>query len=166
MLCEFGSELVSLHLMESHKLDDYLTSPIGNGDFQVEKVSYSDEIVWIDKAKTCGFQGVPEDVWNFQIGSYQVCEKWLKDRQAKGGKNPRPGKVLTDEDINHYQKIVIALSETIRIMDDIDDVIERHGGWPNAFQYEASGSTSDVGLGQQDFLKAAEDEPSYDETSE
>ena len=28
-------------------------------------------------------------VWN-RNGDFQVCEKWLKDRQAKGGKNPRP----------------------------------------------------------------------------
>ena len=41
-------------------------------------------------AKTRGFKGVPEEVWNFHIGGYQVCEKWLKDRQAKGGKNPAP----------------------------------------------------------------------------
>ena len=81
-----------------------------------------------------GFRGVPEEVWNFHIGGYQVCEKWLKDRQAKGGKNPRPGRVLTDEDIDHYQKIVVALSETIRIMAEIDEVIEAHGGWPGAFQ--------------------------------
>ncbi len=42
---------------------------------------------------------VPAEVWNFHIGGYQVCEKWLKDRQAKGGKNPRPGRILADEDI-------------------------------------------------------------------
>ena len=115
-------------------LKNYLTMIVGSSDFQVEKVSYSDETVWIDKAKTRGFKGVPDEVWNFHIGGYQVCEKWLKDRQAKGGKNPHPGRVLTDEDIEHYQKIVVALSETIRIMAEIDEVIEAHGGWPGAFQ--------------------------------
>ena len=119
--------------MESSKLNDHITSLVGTGDFQVEKVSYSDETVWIDKAKTRGFRHVPEEVWNFHIGGYQVCEKWLKDRQAKGGKKPRPGRVLTDEAIDHYQKIVVALSETIRIMAEIDEVIEAHGGWPDAF---------------------------------
>ena len=129
-----GSELIALHLMESSRLDDHITSCVGPSHFQVEKVSYSDETVWIDKDKTRGFKGVPEEVWNFHIGGYQVCEKWLKDRQAKGGKNPRPGRVLTDEDIEHYQKIVVALAETIRIMAEIDEVIEAHGGWPGAFQ--------------------------------
>ena len=46
---------------------------------------------------------------------------------------PRPGRVLTDEDIDHYQRIVVALSETIRIMAEIDKTIETHGGWPDAF---------------------------------
>ena len=31
-------------------------------------------------------------------------------------------------------EIVVALSETIRIMAEIDEVIEAHGGWPGAFQ--------------------------------
>jgi hypothetical protein len=70
------------------------------------------------------FEGVPEDVWNFHIGGYQVCEKWLKDRR---------GRVLSEEDIAHYQKIVVALKETIRLMAEIDQVIEAHGGWPAAF---------------------------------
>ena len=113
-----------------------LARQVRGGARQVEKGSYASETVWSDKAKTRGFKGVPEEVWNFHIGGYQVCEKWLKDRQAKGGKNPRPGRVLTDEDIEHYQKIVVALSETIRIMAEIDEVIEDHGGWPGAFVTE------------------------------
>ncbi|MCK4601444.1 MAG: hypothetical protein KAU28_03190 [Phycisphaerae bacterium] len=133
-LARRGANLVALHLLESPKLDDHITRLVGTGDYQVEKVSYSDETVWIDKAKTRGFRGVPEEVWNFHIGGYQVCEKWLKDRQAKGGKKPRPGRVLTEDDLAHYQKIVVALAETLRIMAEIDEVIEAHGGWPDAFQ--------------------------------
>jgi len=92
----------------------------------------------IEQAKTRGFRGVPEEVWSFHIGGYQVCEKWLKDRQTKSGKNPRPGRVLTDENITHYQKIVVALNETIRIMNEIDEAIDQHGGWPRAFVTEES----------------------------
>ncbi len=70
------------------------------------------------------------------LARYQVCGEWLKDHEAKGGKNPRPGRVLADEDIDHYQKIVVALSETIRIMAEIDEVIDAHGGRPDAFVTE------------------------------
>jgi predicted helicase len=147
-LCAFGADLVGLHLVdntyeaaswnvagsvENCPFEVPTVSIVGNRPFTVEKASYSHETVWIDKAKTRGFQGVLEEVWNFHLGGYQVCHKWLKDRQAKGGKNPRPGRILTDEDINHYQKIVVALNETIRIMGEIDDAIEEHGGWPDAF---------------------------------
>ena len=41
--------------------------------------------------------------------------------------------MLSKEDIEHYQKIVVAISETIRIMGEIDQVIDAHGGWPGAF---------------------------------
>lgn len=80
---------------------------------------YQADVVWVNPSQ--GFEGVPEDVWNFHIGGYQVCEKWLKDRR---------GRRLSAEDIEHYQKVVVALGETIRIMGEIDEVIDAHGGWP------------------------------------
>jgi len=79
------------------------------------------------------FEDVSQETWEFHIGGYQVCHKWLKDRSAKGGKNPRSGRMLTDEDILHYRRTVTALTETRRIMTKIDQVIETHGGWPDAF---------------------------------
>tara|TARA_Y100001936_G_scaffold242586_1_gene280084 strand:+ start:3442 stop:6738 length:3297 start_codon:yes stop_codon:yes gene_type:complete len=133
-LSRLGSELVSLHLMESPKLDKPIINRVGSDDFIVDKVSYSDQTVWLDKNKKCGFQGVTNDVWNFRIGGWQVCEQWLKDRGPKGGKNASPGRLLTLEDINHYQRIIVAITETISIMKDIDVVIDKHGGWSKAFK--------------------------------
>jgi SOS-response transcriptional repressor LexA len=133
-LAQLGHDLLDLHLLESPKLTKPLTEFIGGRKPEVEKVSWSNNTVWIDKDQTTGFKGVPGDVWHFHIGGYQVCEKWLKDRQAKGGKNPRPGRRLSKDDIAHYQKIVVALAATIRLMKEIDEVIEQHGGWPGAFQ--------------------------------
>jgi type I restriction-modification system DNA methylase subunit/SOS-response transcriptional repressor LexA len=124
-LVTLGTELVALHLLESSKLDRPITEYIGGRAPGVERVSWSKNTVWLDKAQTVGFKGVREDVWNFHIGGYQVCEKWLKDRK---------GRTLSKDDIAHYQKIVVALSETIRLMKEIDQVIEQHGGWPGAFQ--------------------------------
>src|SRR6266542_1626208 len=71
------------------------------------------------------FDGVSPELWEYKIGSYGVCEKWLKARK---------GRTLSPDDIAHYQKIVGALAETIRLMKEIDEVIEKHGGWPGAFQ--------------------------------
>ena len=63
----------------------------------------------------------------------QVCEKWLKDQAAKKGKNPRDGIVLKQNDKELYQKVIVTISETIRIMAEIDEVIDAHGGWPGGF---------------------------------
>jgi hypothetical protein len=123
-LAQLGGELIALRLLESTKLDQAITEFIGSRSPGVEKVSWLKNTVWLDRAQTIGFHGVPEAVWNFHIGGYQVCEKWLKDRK---------GRTLCDDDIAHYQKIVVALAETIRLMQEIDDVIEQHGGWPAAF---------------------------------
>jgi len=123
-LARLGGELTALHLLESPKLDKPITELIGGRTPEVEKVSWSKNTVWIDKAQTIGFKSVREEVWNFHIGGYQVCEKWLKDRKARK---------LSKEDIAHYQKVIVALSESILLMKEIDQAIEKHGGWPRAF---------------------------------
>jgi predicted helicase len=124
-LAKLGGELIALHLLESPKLDKPNTEFIGRRNPEVEKASWSKKTVWLDKAQTIGFKGVAEDVWNFHIGGYQVCEKWLKARK---------GCMLSKDDVAHYQKIIVALSETIRLMAEIDDLIDKHGGWPGAFK--------------------------------
>jgi hypothetical protein len=119
-LAKFGSELVALHLLESHKVNDFITRFTGKGDNSIpKKPTWKDNAVWINTTQR--FEGVPENVWNFHIGGYQVCEKWLKDRK---------GRTLSADDITHYQRIVVALNETIRLMAEIDQVIDEHGGWP------------------------------------
>jgi hypothetical protein len=134
-LASLGNELVSLHLLESPKLANTITRFSG-ANRTVGKVGWTPDnggTVWIDgkgtskafQAGASGFHPVPEAVWNFHIGGYQVCEKWLKDRK---------GRALTDDDLAHYHKIVIALTETIRLMSEIDATITTHGGWPGAFQ--------------------------------
>lgn len=133
-LARLGSGLTALHLVE-FALEDEPDAPAdwpryprlawfrGNNRtidrFPAANKAWQDGRVDINNSS--GFSGVPEDVWNFHIGGYQVCHKWLKDRK---------GRTLSDADILHYAKIVTALHETIRLMAEIDGVIEEHGGWP------------------------------------
>ena len=132
-LSKLGKKLVGFHLLKLPLSDQSAGIPLERGDYLVEKVSYSEQTIWIDKAKTQGFIKVPENVWDFSIGGYQVCQKWLKDREPKGGKIPTPGRILNERDIEHFQKVINAIYETIRIMAEVDDVINGYGGWPNAF---------------------------------
>jgi hypothetical protein len=77
---------------------------------------YADETVWINDEQ--GSECVPQEVWDFHIGGYQVCQKWLKDRR---------GRTLSDRDKVHCAKIVVALQETMQLMEEIDAAIP---GWP------------------------------------
>jgi len=126
-----GAELVALHLLESPKIHDFITEFSEKGDNVVEKVQFVPSPARSPRKrgegreqgrayinKTQFFGGVPEAVWEFHIGGYQVCEKWLKDRK---------GRKLSYDDIQHYQKIVVALNETIRLMAEIDKLIP---SWP------------------------------------
>jgi len=113
-----GAELVALHLMESPLLNNFITRyPVG-GSNTVEKVTYDENSERVHINKTQYFDGVPPEVWSFHIGGYQVVQKWLKDRK---------GRTLTYDELTHYQKVIVALNETIRLMADIDELIP---GWP------------------------------------
>jgi predicted helicase len=124
-LCVLGEELVALHLMTKHG-SDIASFPI-DGDNRIETVRYTapgehaakEGRVWINSEQY--FEGVPAEIWNFHVGGYQVCQKWLKDRK---------GRELSYDDMQHYKHIVAALSDTIRLMSDIDSIIEKNGGWP------------------------------------
>lgn len=150
-LGEYGEELVALHLMKSEKLPPSIP-PFKGGSQDSSSppceggVRGGLEIFFIDKGgefivdagypkffpsltgrgvggeggeviinkKGDRFTGVPKSVWEFYVGGYQVCHKWLKDRK---------GRQLSPEDLNHYQKIIVALSETMQIMNAIDAAI-------------------------------------------
>ncbi len=133
-LVSLGGELSALHLLESPKLAQPMTEFIGGRNTEVEKISWSKDTVWIDKGQAAGFRGVPETVWDFHIGGYQVCEKWLKDRK---------GRTLSKKDIEHYQEIIVALAETIRLMKKIDEVVDAYGGWPRAFAQRDGGTATE-----------------------
>jgi hypothetical protein len=77
--------------------------------------------VWINKTQY--FEGVSPEIWNFHIGGYQVCRKWLKDRK---------GRTLSYDDQTHYRRVVASLAGTIRLMAAVDETIIDHGGWPIA----------------------------------
>ncbi|HEX2911288.1 MAG TPA: type ISP restriction/modification enzyme [Chloroflexia bacterium] len=123
-LCHLGQRLTVLHLLE--QTGPLVTTFPQKGSDIVEKVEYTPPssdgtpgLVWINKQQY--FENVPPEVWEFHVGGYQVCQKWLKDRK---------GRKLDFNDLQHYRKIVAALAETRQLMARIDEVIEQHGGWP------------------------------------
>jgi predicted helicase len=108
-LVKLGGELRQIHLLESPIVEKCITGYPEDGDNVVKKPSCKEGNVYINDTQY--FSNVPEAAWNFYIGGYQPAQKWLKDRKDRE---------LSYEDILHYQKIIVALSETDRIMKEID----------------------------------------------
>ncbi|ARS36590.1 type ISP restriction/modification enzyme [Pontibacter actiniarum] len=110
-LVELGSKLRQIHLLESPIVDNYITQYPEDGSNVVEKPKYDNGNVYI--SDTQYFANVPLVAWEFYIGGYQPAQKWLKDRK---------GRQLSFDDIMHYQKIIVALNETDRLMQEVDKV--------------------------------------------
>ena len=119
-LAAIGSELRQWHTLEHPQADiaHFITtfdSP--EPDMQVDKPRYAPDpenpetgsVYW---NKTTCIRNVPAAAWQFYIGGYQPAQKWLKDRQ---------GQTLTAADIEHYQKIILALTRTAELMQQIDE---------------------------------------------
>jgi predicted helicase len=113
-----GAELRELHLMESPALDTLITTYPTGGDHEVVALRWEDTKgkpglgrVWINPTQY--FDNVPLTAWNFYIGGYQPAQKWLKDRK---------GRKLTSDDLLHWQRIIVALTETDKVMTEIDRI--------------------------------------------
>lgn len=110
-LVKLGGEIRKIHLLESPKVEQYITQYPMDGDNVVGKPKYKNGKVYINDIQY--FDNVPQVAWEFYIGGYQPAQKWLKDRKDRK---------LEFDDILHYQKIIVALSETDRLMKEIDKI--------------------------------------------
>jgi predicted helicase len=110
-LVNLGGEIREIHLLESPTVEKYITQYPIDGDNVVDKPKYQDGKVYINETQY--FDNVSKVAWEFYIGGYQPAQKWLKDRKDRK---------LEFDDILHYQKIIVALSETDRLMKEIDKI--------------------------------------------
>jgi len=111
-LISLGKQLRLIHLLQAAETTRYITEYGIDGDNLIVSPRFELKKVYINDNQY--FDNVPEVAWNFYIGGYQPAQKWLKDRK---------GRTLEFEDILHYQKIIVALTETARLMEEIDLVI-------------------------------------------
>ncbi len=110
-LVKLGAEIRQIHLLESSKVQDYITQYPIDGDNRVEKIKFKEGKIYINNTQY--FDNVPQIAWDFYIGGYQPVQKWLKDRKKR---------TLNFEDILHYQKIIVALTQTDKLMKEIDKI--------------------------------------------
>lgn len=112
-MSELGKQLVELHLLKSTPLRQPEAKYPIIGTDKVEKREYEEEAgrVFINSQQY--FEGIPKEVWEYRIGSYQVLDKWLKDRK---------GRSLNPDDIEHYLKVITAIKHTFNLQQQIDEI--------------------------------------------
>jgi len=110
-MAEYGQRLVELHLLKSTELDLPTVKFQGKGGNKVQKLKYDEEKERLYINQDQYFTGITKEVWQYHIGGYQVCNKWLKDRKTR---------TLSLGDIKHYCKIATSLQRTIDIQQEID----------------------------------------------
>jgi hypothetical protein len=148
-LCERGEELIELHLMNwnpDHSEQPGYPEPgsdeivsrhpkyVAPGETAPNGEEVEKGCVYINEEQY--FKGVEPEVWEFHVGGFQVCEKWLKDRKGQS--------IDSYDEKQHYKNTVATIRRTIRQMDRIDSIIEDYGGWPLAkpdIEEEADGKT-------------------------
>ena len=124
LISALGQRLVNIHCGDEEPSEDPSLNFFGSINTVVERPSFSDRTIWLDRDQTIGFSGVDISVWNLEIGGYKVCEKWLKDRKNRK---------LSKSERNTFARVLSTLSETLKIQDGIDSVIRENGGWHNSF---------------------------------
>lgn len=115
-LVEKGREIREYHLIEHANSNSLITEYPVAGENEIINPKYSENKVWINNTQY--FDKVPQVAWEFYIGGYQPAQKWLKDRK---------GRKLSFDEVLHYQKIIVALVNTDRVMKEIDKLIPK---WP------------------------------------
>ncbi len=117
-LAILGKQLTDLHLMRLSSAWTVETTYNGKGDSKVETFSFEKKTTQEGNGRvrinlTQYFDNIPEEAYNFHVGGYQPLQKWLKDRK---------GEVLSFESIRHYEEMVYAITETLHLMKQIDDI--------------------------------------------
>jgi len=106
-LAELGRELIDMHLLRVKM--EVTTEFDAQGSNVVEFVKHNNERISINENQF--FEGVPDGVWEFCIGGYQVLDKWLKSRK---------GRELSSGEIEHFLQIVEVIKKTLEYMKEID----------------------------------------------
>lgn len=121
-LVRLGNEIRRAHLLEPSKVGTHMTTyPIkgsntitcsmGKDSWKRLALDNQRGRVWINDKQY--FDRVPLVAWEFCIDGCLPAQQWLEDRE---------GQKLSPDDILHFHRVVVALTETARLMKVIGEI--------------------------------------------
>jgi predicted helicase len=99
-IAKSGWELAQMHLLQ--KVPNLDIADFVGENRKVMKVFWQNEKLYINPVSY--FSGVSKAVFDYEIGSYQVLHKYLKDRNEE---------VLNLDEIEHLQNVIKVLTKTV-----------------------------------------------------
>ncbi|WP_210362447.1 type ISP restriction/modification enzyme [Borreliella garinii] len=119
-LSNLGTKLINSHLLKDNlKLNNSIGNHTGDYNRIVEKITYKEDTKELYYNSTCCFTNVAKEVYEYEIGSYQVLKSYLKYRKGK--------ELIINEnedEIEHLEKVIKVLSYTINVQKGIDEIIQ------------------------------------------
>jgi len=108
-----GKQLIELHLLSSPLIETSRTGFPEVGTGMIERVRYDPDKSRVMINEKQWFSNIPAHVWKYDVGGYQICERWLLERLARK---------LNSYDQMTYMELVSVIKETIGLQQQMDSL--------------------------------------------
>ncbi len=108
-----GGKLIENHLLKRGYPKSGMPVFAVEGNNKIDRHAYDNNKQRLYINKTQYFNKFPQSVWEYEIGGYQVFDKYLKARKEM---------ILSYEEINHLKKVAASIKKTIEIQKAIDNL--------------------------------------------
>ncbi|MDI9356198.1 MAG: N-6 DNA methylase [Chitinophagaceae bacterium] len=114
-LSNLGSDLIDHHLLKHSYSKNEMPTFAVEGNNTITEIHYNKEEQRLYINKTQYFENFAKSVWEYEIGGYQIFDKYLKARKDLE---------LTYEEINHLKKVATCILKTMEIQKNIDTLCQ------------------------------------------
>jgi len=118
--CDVGERLTKLHLMEPRPAEEPSGKPPETVRLDTGFPKFAMGKIWLGREGPV--VAASERVWQYHVGTHQVCRKWLRDRRDLGPKT-----------LGRYKHMVAAIAETLELMERLEATVADAGGWEAVF---------------------------------
>lgn len=115
-LIKIGDRLTKAHLMENITIQEELEQVkyIHKGNHRIERIKFNKNRIYINRESY--ITNITQEVFEYVLGGYQVCKKWLKGRK---------GRNFTEKDILHFKEVIFSIRKIIHLNGEVDSAVSQ-----------------------------------------